>query len=107
MYSYDSDFSNKSEELYNFFKNRGYPDSVVNTTHYRDQQNYRESALQTSNKEKNERIPFTLTSHPYNLVVEIIILKSFKSFFLITKKVESFHTPTDFFPWEKHRKFCS
>jgi len=92
MYSYDSEFSNKSEEVYKFFKNRGYPDSVVKTAHYRDQQNYRESALQTSNKEKNERIPFTLTFHPYNLVVEIIILKNFK-LFLITKKVESFHNP--------------
>ena len=65
----DSDFSNKSEEMRHFFKKRGYPDSVVNTAQHRAQiaQIDRQSALQTSQKEKNERIPFTLTYHPHNL----------------------------------------
>ena len=51
-----------------FFKKRGYPDSVVNV-----QQIDRQSALQTSQKEKNERIPFTLTYHPQNLAAKNIL----------------------------------
>ena len=61
-----------------FFTNRGYPDSVVNTAQHRAQQIDRHSALQTSQKEKNERIPFTLTYHPHNLVAKNIILMNFK-----------------------------
>ena len=49
-----------------FFKKRGYPDSVVDTAQHRAQQIDRQSALQTSQKEKNERIRFTLTYHPHN-----------------------------------------
>jgi len=74
----DSDFSNKSEEMCHFLKKRGYPDSVVNTAQHRAQQIDRQSAVQTSQKEKNERIPFTLTYHPHNLVAKNIILKNFK-----------------------------
>ena len=74
----DSDFSNKSEEMRHFFKKRGYPDSVVNTAQHRAQQIDRQATLQTSQKEKNERIPFTLTYHPHNLAGKIIILKNFK-----------------------------
>ena len=61
-----------------FFKKRGYPDSVVNTDQHRAQQIDRQSALQTSQKENNERIPFTLTYHPHNLVAKNSILKNFK-----------------------------
>ena len=61
-----------------FFKNRGYPDSVVNTAQHRAQQIDRQLALQTSQKEKNERIPFTLTYDPHNLAAKNIILKNFK-----------------------------
>ena len=78
----DSDFSNKSEEMCHFFKKRGYPDSVVNRARHCAQQTDRQSALQTSQKEKNERIPFTLTYHPHHLAAknidhfkELIILK--------------------------------
>jgi len=74
----DSDFSNKSEEMCHFFKNRDYPDSVVNTAQHLAQQIDRQSALQTSQKEKNERIPFTLTYHPHNVAAKNIILKNFK-----------------------------
>ena len=61
-----------------FFMKRGCSDSVVNTAQHRVQQIDRQSALQTSQKEKNERIPFTLTYHPYNLAAKNIILKNFK-----------------------------
>ena len=56
-----SDFSNKSQEMCQFFEKRGYPATVIQTAHHRAQQTDRQSALQTSQKEKNDRIPFTLT----------------------------------------------
>ena len=40
---------------------RGYPASVIQAAHHRTQQIDRQSALQTSQKEKNDRIPFTVT----------------------------------------------
>ena len=76
--SEDSDFSLKSEEMCEFFDNRGYPASVVEAGHHRDQQIDRQSALQTSQKENSNRIPFTLTFHPHNHAVKSIILKNFK-----------------------------
>ena len=61
-----------------FFDKRGYPASVVEAGHHRAQQIDRQSALQTSQKENANRIPFTLTFHPRNHVVKSIILKNFK-----------------------------
>ena len=60
-----------------FLDKRDYPASVVEAGHYRAQQIDRESAPQTSWKEKNG-IPFTLTSHPDNHAVNSIILRNFK-----------------------------
>ena len=59
-----------------FFDKRGYPASVVQTGHHHAQQIDRQSALQTSQKESNYRIPFTLTFHPHNHSVKSIILKT-------------------------------
>ena len=73
----DLDFSSKSEEMCQFFEKRGYPVSVVKAGLYRAQQFDRQSALQTSQKEKNDRIPFTLTFHPHNHAVKSIILNNF------------------------------
>ena len=42
------------------------------------QQIDRQSALQTSQRDNNDRIPFTLTFHPHNHAVKSIILKNFK-----------------------------
>ena len=61
-----------------FFEKRGYPASVIQAAHHRAQQIDRQSALQTSQKEKNDRIPFTLTFHPRNNPVKAIILNNFK-----------------------------
>ena len=61
-----------------FFDKRGYPVSVVQAGHHRAQQIDRQSALQTAEKENNDRIPFTLTFHPHNHAVKSIILKNFK-----------------------------
>jgi len=67
-----------NQEMRHFFKKRGYPDSVVNTAQHRTQQIDRQSALQTSQKEKNERIPFTFTYPPRNLAAKNIIFKNLK-----------------------------
>jgi len=61
-----------------FFRKRGYPSSVIQAAHHRAQQIDRQSALQTSQKEKNDRIPFTLTFHPHNNSVKAIILNNLK-----------------------------
>ena len=54
------------------------PASVVQAGHHRAQQIDWQSALQTSRKENNNRIPFTLTFHPHKPTVKYIILKNFK-----------------------------
>ena len=83
------DFSLKSEEMCNFFNKRGYPASVVEAGHHRAQQIGRQSALQTSQRDNNDIIPFTLTFHPHNHAVKSIILKNFK-FKMIPILAESF-----------------
>ena len=49
----DSDFSNRSKEMCQFFEKRGYPASVIQMAHHRAQQTDRQSAPQTSQKQKN------------------------------------------------------
>ena len=73
-----SDFSLKSEEMCEFFDKRGLPASVVEAGHHRAEQIDRQSALQTSQMENNNRIPFTLTFNPHNHAVKSIILENFK-----------------------------
>ena len=51
---------------------------AVQAGHHRAQQIDGQSVLQTSQKENNDRIPFTLKLHPQNHAVESIILKNFK-----------------------------
>ena len=70
--------SEDSEEMCEFFDKRGYPASVVEAGHYRAQQIDWQSALQTSQKKNNNRIPFTLTFHPHNHAVKSIVIKNFK-----------------------------
>ena len=74
----DSDFSHKSKEISQYFEKRGYPASLIQMAHHRARQTDRQSALQTSQKEKNDSIPFTLTFHPDNNPVKTIILNNFK-----------------------------
>ena len=62
----DSDFSEKSETMCQFFDKRGYPVSVVQAGHHRAQQIDRKSALQTAEKNNTDRIPFTLKFHTDN-----------------------------------------
>ena len=76
--SEDSDFSLKSEEICDFFDKRGYPTSLVQAGYHRAQQIDRQSALQTSQKENNDRVLFTLTFHPHNHEVKSINLRNFR-----------------------------
>ena len=61
-----------------FFKKRGYPDSTVTTGKHRAQEIDRETALQTSQNEEADGIPFTFTYHPQNLAITNVILQNFK-----------------------------
>ena len=74
----DTDFNNKCEEMCQFFKKRGYPDSAETTGKHPAQEIDRETALQTSQNEETDRIPFTLTYHPQNLTIKNVILRNFK-----------------------------
>ena len=56
---------------WNAFRVENYPVSVVKAGHDRTQQFDQQSVLQTSQKDKNDRIPFSLTS-------TCIILNNFK-----------------------------
>ena len=71
-------FLTNLKECASFFEKRGYSASVIQAAHHRAQQIDRRSALQTSQKEKNDRITFTLTFHPRNNPVKAIILNNFK-----------------------------
>ena len=66
----DSDFSEKSEAMCQFFDKRGYPVSVVQAGHHRAQQTDRQLALHTALKEDTDRIPFIVTFHPHKHVVK-------------------------------------
>jgi len=52
--------------------------TVVNAAQHLAQQIDRQSALQASQTEKTENIPFTLAYHPHNLSAKNFILKNFK-----------------------------
>ena len=57
-----------------FFEKSGYPASVIQTAYHRAQQTDRQSAIQTSQKEKKRQNSI----HPHNNPVKAIILNSFK-----------------------------
>ena len=59
-----------------FFKKGGYLDSAVTTSKHRAQEIDRETALQTSQNEETDGIPFTITYHPQNLAIKKVILKN-------------------------------
>ena len=80
--SKDSDVNLKCEEMCQFIKKRGYLDSSVTTGKHRAQEIDRETAIQMSQSEESNRIPFTLTYYPQNLAVKNIIL----AFILTTKR---------------------
>ena len=75
--SEDSDFNSKCDEMSNFFSERGYPDSILSKALNRVQNVNRESALEPSASDNEERIPFTLTFHPNNLAARNVVLRKF------------------------------
>ena len=89
----DSDFSEKSEAMCQFFDKRGYPVSVVQAGHHRAQQIDRQSALQTAEKENTDRIPFTPTFHPHNHAVNLSFLKTLNYSKTIRRLAISFPNP--------------
>ena len=89
----DSNFSEKSEAMCQFFDKRGYPVSVVQAGHHRAQQIDRQSALQTAEKENTDRIPFTPTFHPHNHAVNLSFLKTLNYSKTIRRLALSFPNP--------------
>ena len=78
LYREDSDFSLKSEPgNVPFLWQTWLSCFCCSSRSSSRQQINRQSALQTSQKENNNRIPFTLTFHPHNHAVKSIILKNF------------------------------
>ena len=77
----DSDFSSKSEEMCQFFEKRGYPVSVVKAGHHRAQQFDRQSSLQTSQKDKTDKIMTEFHSPSLSI---LIITQSKASFLVIS-----------------------
>jgi len=59
----------------NFLNKCGYPASVVQAGHHRAPQIDWPLRLQASQRENNERIPFTLTFHTHNHEAKSIIPK--------------------------------
>ena len=74
----NTDFSEKEEEMCQFFKTRGYPDPVIHNSKHRAQSVNPQSAPLSSHNKPEGRIPLTLTFHPHNISVKNIILKNFK-----------------------------
>ena len=74
----DTDFSEKAEEMCQFFKTRGYPaiqlSTTANTAHSQSISNQHHNC-HTTNKRKES--PLTLTFHPGNISVKNINLKKF------------------------------
>ena len=68
----DSDFNSNCDEMSNFFSERGYPDNILSTALNRVQNVTRESALEPSASNNEERISFTLTFHTNNLAANQI-----------------------------------
>ena len=63
----DSDFSNKSQEMCQFFEKRGYPASVIQTAHHRAQQTDQEHLRDVEKNDKDASKPvarhFNLPNH--------------------------------------------
>ena len=70
-------FNSKCDEMSNFFSERGYPDSILSKALNRVQNVNRESTLEPSASNNEERIPFTLTFHPNNLAARNVVLRNF------------------------------
>ena len=63
----DTDFSEKAEEMCQFFKTHGYPDPVIHNSKHGAQSVHPQSAPLSSHNKLEGRIPLTLTFHPHNI----------------------------------------
>ena len=79
--------------MFNFFSERGYPDSILSKALNRVQNVNRESALEPSASDNEERIPFTLTFHPNNLAARNVVLGNFKILQCVPETAPIFPNP--------------
>ena len=77
--SEDEDFHTKSLEMRDFFVQRGYPTSLLDTAFSKASQIPRSETLTNpvTNVTENNQIPLVLTFHPFNFKVRDIIRKNF------------------------------
>ena len=77
--SEDEDFQTKSLEMRNFFVQRGYPTSLLDTAFSKASSIPRSDTLTNSvhNGTDNNKIPLVLTYHPFNFKVRDVIRKNF------------------------------
>ena len=77
--SEDEDFQTKSLEMRNFFVQRGYPTSLLDTAFSKASSISRSDTLTNSvhNGTDNNKIPLVLTYHPFNFKVRDVIRKNF------------------------------
>ena len=77
--SEDEDFQSKSLEMREFFVQRGYPTSLLDTAFSKASQNTRSKILSNSvtNVTDHNRTPLVLTFHPFNFKVCDVIRKNF------------------------------
>ena len=77
--SEDEDFQTKSLEMRNFFVQRGYPTSLLDTAFSKASSIPRSNTLTNSvhNGTDNNKIPLVLTYHPFNFKVRDVIRKNF------------------------------
>ena len=77
--SEDEDFHTKSLEMRDFFVQRGYPTSLLDTAFLKASQIPGSETLTNpvTNVTENNQIPLVLTFHPFNLKVRDIIRKNF------------------------------
>ena len=77
--SEDEDFHTKSLEMRDFFVQRGYPTSLLDTAFSKASQIPRSETLTNpvTNVTENNQIPLVLTFHPFNFKVRDMIRKNF------------------------------
>ena len=90
----DDDFNSKASEMSSFFKRNNYPDHITQAAFNKVKDLSQDDALRPSNNENsNNRIPFTLTYHPFNSNIKNIIYNNFNILTDDTKTKNIFNAP--------------
>ena len=92
--SNDDDFHLKAEEMSSFFKQNSYPEHVTQAALNKVKDlSQNDALLPSNNATSNNRIPFTLTYHPFNNNVKDIIYSNFNILTNDTNTKNIFDTP--------------